>query len=85
MKRIQDEYRGRIMEPTHKRNVVDLACGRLTPEESLALLDEVERNPALSAELDTAVELVNMAADPGEAVFRESNDVRESFWRRVAW
>jgi hypothetical protein len=73
------------MKPGPKRSIVDMACGRLTPEESLALLDDIERNPDLSAELDTAVDLVNFSSDARETIFRESKVTRESFWRKIAW
>jgi hypothetical protein len=50
----------------------DLVNGTLTPEEALRLMDEVERNPEVSRQLDFQVELLNLARSPGEEVFRIS-------------
>ena len=49
--------------------IIDFAHGRLTPEESLGLLESIERDPRASEELDLVVDLMNEAADPQSSIF----------------
>jgi tetratricopeptide (TPR) repeat protein len=53
-----------------RRNTVrDLVLGNLSPEESLRVLDMVEKDPELSHELELAASLVNIAAEDGKELF----------------
>jgi hypothetical protein len=73
------------MEATQKKSVVDMACGRLTPDESLHMLEEVERNPETSAAFETAVDLVNLSSEGEENIFRDADDGGKSLWRAMTW
>ncbi len=47
-----------ISIPTSK--ITDLALGHLSPEESLRLLEEIERSEELSEELQLIVDIINI-------------------------
>jgi tetratricopeptide (TPR) repeat protein len=47
----------------------DLALGKLSPEESLRLMEELEHDPEGSEELDFHVDLINFVAEHGAEVF----------------
>lgn len=49
----------------------DLVNGQLSPEEALRVLEEVERSPELSRDLDLHVELLNLASSPTGNPFSE--------------
>jgi hypothetical protein len=40
--------------------LIEFALGRLSPEDSLAVLDEVERDPNLSHDLELVIEILNI-------------------------
>lgn len=50
--------------------IIDFAHGRLTPAESLGLLESIEKDARASKELDLVVDLMNEAADPHSGIFR---------------
>jgi tetratricopeptide (TPR) repeat protein len=62
--------------------IIDFAYGRLSPSESLEVLDSIERDPRASKELDLVVDLMNEAADPDSAVFALPVSVRRPFLTR---
>lgn len=49
--------------------IIDFAHGRLTPAESLGLLDSIAKDRRASEELDLVVDLMNEAADPQSIMF----------------
>jgi hypothetical protein len=49
--------------------IIDFAHGRLSPSESLGLLESIEMDPRASEELDLVVDLMNEAADPDSVLF----------------
>jgi hypothetical protein len=61
--------------------ISDLVNGMLTREEALRLMEEVERDPEVSQQLDIQVELLNLARSPGESVFRSSAAQESVFGR----
>jgi hypothetical protein len=63
--------------------IIDFAHGRLSPSESLEVLDSIERDPRASKELDLVVDLMNEAADPDSAVFAPPLPARKPFLTRV--
>ena len=58
-----------MAERIQTSTIVDFAHGRLTPEESLGLLESIEKDPRASRELDLVVELMNEAANPQSNIF----------------
>lgn len=50
-------------------SLIDFAMGKLSAEESLRVIEELERDPAASAELDDVMDIVNFSAIHGEEVF----------------
>ncbi len=69
-----------------KNMVRDLVLGNLSPEESLRVLDMVEKDPELSHELELATSLVNVAAEDGKELFGESSTLKHNpFPRRRAF
>jgi hypothetical protein len=63
--------------------IVDFAHGRLTPEESLGLLNSIEDDPRASEELDLVVDLMNEAADPQSKLFAAPVFRQEPFFVRT--
>ena len=59
--------------------IIDFAKGRLTPAESLGLLESIEKDPRASKELDLVVDLMNEAADPQTHLFAGSPSNRRPF------
>jgi hypothetical protein len=49
--------------------IVDFAHGRLTPAESLGLLESIEKDPQASRDLDLVVDLMNEAGDVDSTLF----------------
>ena len=49
--------------------ITDLVLGKLPPEEALKVLDEVERNPEASREVELAVQMLNFARGEGAEEF----------------
>jgi tetratricopeptide (TPR) repeat protein len=66
-----------------KTSIVDFATGKLSPEESLKVLEYVERNPDASKDLDVASGLLNVVALQGKEVFESADErvVRKSALR----
>jgi hypothetical protein len=58
-----------MAERIHTSTIVDFAHGRLTPEESLGLLESIEKDPRASKGLDLVVDLMNEASDPQSDMF----------------
>jgi tetratricopeptide (TPR) repeat protein len=54
---------------TDRNRIVDLALGKLSPEESLKLLEEIETDPDASRELELANTVLNFVHLHGEEVF----------------
>ncbi len=50
--------------------LTDLVRGRLMPEESIALIDQIERDPQLSQDLEMVLALQKMTKEDWEAVRR---------------
>jgi len=46
--------------------LLDFALGRLTPERSLAVLKELERNPRASRDLEFILKLLNYFSEHGD-------------------
>jgi hypothetical protein len=55
-----------------RESISDLVLGKLSPEESLRLLEEIERDPSASEELEFAAELLRFAAVHGKSVFERA-------------
>ena len=51
-------------------DLVDFALGKLSPEESLRVLDAVEADPGLSAQLEEIAVVVRGVDRDGEELFR---------------
>ncbi len=69
-------------------SIRDLALGKLSPEESLKVLEELERNPEASEELDVVADLMNFVALQGEDFFEREQDavfMGESSAKRIVW
>ncbi|MFQ5797915.1 MAG: tol-pal system YbgF family protein [Bacteroidota bacterium] len=69
-------------------SIRDLALGKLSPEESLKVLEKLERNPEASEELDVVADLMNFVAIQGEGLFEREQDavfVGESSAKRIVW
>lgn len=62
--------------------IIDFAQGRLTPAESLGLLESIERDPRASRELDLVVDLMNEASDPQTHLFSGRSFSRGRFLSR---
>ena len=60
-----------VGKKTNINSIIDLAKGNLSPEDSLKVLEEVNRNPEASRELDDVSNLMNFVAVEGESVFEE--------------
>jgi hypothetical protein len=54
------------------QRIVEFAQGRLSPEDSLRFLEEIEKDPEASLELDLINDLFKVSADDGERLFEES-------------
>jgi len=52
--------------------LTDLVLGKLSPEESLRVLREIERDPRASQELEARARLLSHVREGGEALFAES-------------
>jgi len=63
--------------------IIDFAHGRLTPAESLGLLESIEKDPRASKELDLVVDLMNEAGDPGSKMFKTPASDQRSIFARV--
>ena len=63
--------------------IVDFAHGRLTPKESLGLLEAIEKDPRASKNLDLVVDLMNEAADPQSGLFASPAVHQERFLVRT--
>ena len=63
--------------------IIDFAHGRLTPAESLGLLESIEKDPRASRDLDLVVDLMNEASDPHSALFTASARNPKSFVGRT--
>ncbi len=63
--------------------IIDFALGKLTPAESLGLLESIEKDPRASEELDLVVDLMNEAADPQSSMFKTPVTYRKSFLSRA--
>lgn len=63
----------------------DLVLGKLTPEESLRVLDEVERSPENSADLDFYVDFARFVQEEGREVFGDVAQRVEGGWRYRLW
>lgn len=61
---------------THPPSLADFVKGKLSPEESLKLLDEIERDPTLSARLETANLLANLAETYGPDILASREEPR---------
>ena len=68
-----------------KHSIRDLALGNLSPEDSLRVLEMVERDPELSRELELATALVNVSAQEGKDLFGEqvSLQIHRPKWTSV--
>jgi hypothetical protein len=49
--------------------LLDFALGRLTREESNRVLDEVEKNPQLSYDLNLVIKLLELVRERGDSLF----------------
>ena len=58
-----------MRERIRTSTIIDFAHGRLTPEESVGLLESIEKDPRVSEDLDLVVELMNEAANPSSKMF----------------
>ncbi len=63
-------------------HIADFALGKLTPEESLRVLDALERDSVASRRLDLVADIVRASAAYGEEIF-ESRLVRAGFWNKL--
>ena len=72
------------MENLKINTIVDMAQGRLTPEESLQILEGIDRDEATSADLELVVDIINLASESGGNVFRAGERTGLSWWRRLA-
>ena len=59
----------RMKKNTDRGVLGDFALGRLSPEESLKLLDEIENDPEASRQLELVTELMNVVDSHGAEVF----------------
>ena len=69
-------------------SISDLALGKLSPEESLKVLEEVEKNPQASMELELAADLLNFVALEGKELFereRATAYARRSAVKSIVW
>ena len=73
-----------VVERSQFNDLVDLAMGRLSPEDSLKAFEELERTHDVSKDLDVIVDLIHLASDPRENVFSSSDRLRSPWWRFVA-
>jgi hypothetical protein len=48
--------------------LLDFALGRLTPDESIKVLDEVEKDPQLSHDLDLVIKLLEFFRKHGDSL-----------------
>jgi hypothetical protein len=63
--------------------IVDFAHGRLAREESLGLLESIEKDPRASKDLDLVVDLMNEASDPQSDMFMSPAFHQRSFLVRT--
>ena len=69
-------------------SISDLALGILSPEESLKILEEVEKNPQASMELELATDLLNFVALEGKELFERKQATvyaRRSAVKSIVW
>jgi hypothetical protein len=65
-------------------DLTDLVNGRLRPEEALRLLDEVERDPALSSALDRKISLMDLTrSEDVRGVFAELDLKKGGVWAQL--
>lgn len=62
----------------------DLVLGRLSPEESLRVLDEIEKDPAASSEVDFYAKLVAFCQGDGRDLFAVAARRKENLAEKVA-
>jgi hypothetical protein len=65
--------------------LVDLATGKLPPEEGLLAFEEIERRKDQSESLELSVQLVNLASARTGNVFRDPVPEKTSVWLRIVW
>ncbi len=61
--------------------ISDFALGRLSPEESLKVLDAIENDPKASEQLDLIAGLINAAESQGAEMFGREAVARRAGWR----
>lgn len=66
-------------------DLVDLASGRLSPEESLERFAELERDKDASTRLETIIDLMHLSSEKQDNVFEKRNQAKESRWRSMLW
>ncbi len=69
-------------------SISDLALGKLSPVESLKVLEEAEKDPQASMELDLATDLLNFVALEGKELFereRATAYARRSAVKSIFW
>ena len=72
------------MEKTIRSStIIDFAHGRLSPEESLALLARLDNDPQASESLNLVVDIMNEASDPTSSLFLGRQAEHVSHLRRV--
>lgn len=60
-----------------RARITDLVLGKLSPEEALKVLEEVESSPEASREMELAVEVLNFARGEGQGEFARQEGVAE--------
>jgi tetratricopeptide (TPR) repeat protein len=63
--------------------IVDFAAGRLSREESLALLDQIEHDPQASQDLDLIASMMEIIDKDGKELFKSRPEVFSSFFSRL--
>jgi tetratricopeptide (TPR) repeat protein len=59
-----------------ENKVIDFALGRLSPEESLRMLDLIENDKELSSQLELANDIINVSAEHSAELFENDRDKR---------
>jgi hypothetical protein len=86
VKRMNNENEKPIYnDPASLEQLIDLASGRLSPEESLTIFHEIGSNEVASCRLETIIDLMQLASERTENIFEGDKSGRVSLWRLLLW
>ena len=83
MKKMNHKNNRRNGRGNSPSTLVEFVHGRLTVDQSLEILDQIEQNPQSSMDLDLIVQILNEAADPCSDIFDLETNTQKNFLERM--